>query len=239
MAKISFIIPIGPEEIAWQSLWKDLVHLDGGCQIILSATKAPLPEQQNLMDKRAKTSKALWLMGTAGRAKQLNAGAEQATSDWLCFLHADSRLTRDSLTKLQTLLASGSQDSLYYFNLNFRDGSQKFLLLNTWGTRLRNRTWGVPYGDQGLTIHRKSFENLGGFNETILSGEDHEFVWRALARGYKLTPIGAPIQTSARKYDQQGWVLTTLRHNLLGCFQAWQFGWKPRLQKLSRGQKPS
>lgn len=42
-----------------------------------------------------KEKQFLLLHGQRGRARQLNVGARHATSDLLCFLHADSRCCRD------------------------------------------------------------------------------------------------------------------------------------------------
>jgi hypothetical protein len=63
---------------------------------------------------------------------------------------------------------------------------------------------------------------LGAFDETRSVGEDHALVWQARRTGLPVQRIPAPLTTSARKYRQQGWLATTLRHQRQTWTQAWQ-----------------
>jgi hypothetical protein len=70
---------------------------------------------------------------------------------------------------------------------------------------------------------RTLFDALGGFDESEPAGEDHALVWAARRAGVPVTPLRAPIYTSARRYAQLGWWATTGRHLRLTCTQAWRF----------------
>jgi len=61
---------------------------------------------------------------------------------------------------------------------------------------------GLPYGDQGLLLPRVLYDAVGGYPDQPLM-EDVAIV-RAL-KG-QLTVIPARIETSAEKYERQGWV---------------------------------
>ncbi|HZF97242.1 MAG TPA: glycosyl transferase family 2, partial [Pseudoxanthomonas sp.] len=86
------------------------------------------------------------------------------------------------------------------------------MALNALGAWFRSRCLGLPFGDQGLALPRALFERLGGFDESLRGGEDHDLVWRARRAGVPLQPARAPLYTSARKYAQRGWGATTAFH---------------------------
>lgn len=149
----------------------------------------------------------------AGRATSLNAGAAKATGEYLWFLHADSSLPKDGWQKLQQAIAQ-NPGALHYFNLAFADGGWP-MKINSWGANLRSRFFGCPFGDQGFCIQKQIFEDLGAYSEIAPYGEDHLFVWKARKANVKLNQVGATITTSTRKYQQKGWLKTTLLHQYL------------------------
>jgi len=147
----------------------------------------------------------------AGRAIQLNAGAGASDSAWLWFVHADSRVTPATLLAMQQFV-SADEATIGYFRLRFLADGPRATLLNAWGAQFRSRVLGLPFGDQGLLMPRRVFDALGGFDETVSAGEDHDLVWSARARGIPLRAVNAPILTSARKYAERGWWRTTCQH---------------------------
>jgi GT2 family glycosyltransferase len=213
---LSLVLPFGPDESAGQGLIKDLAGLGIAHELILVGIEdrpPPLPQVS-----------ALRVSAAAGRARQLNAGAAAARGEWLCFLHADSRLPPDSLRALEAL-ADGPV-ALRYFDLRFVDGPAA-MRLNEIGAHIRSRWLGLPFGDQGLCLPRAWFERIGGFDESLACGEDHALVWAARRAGLPLLPLRAPIHTSARKYAERGWLRTTLMHLRLTGAQARAFSQQP------------
>ena len=101
--------------------------------------------------------------------------------------------------------------------------------LNSWGVWFRSHGFKMPFGDQGFCLPAKRFHELGGYDESLAYGEDHAFVWTARTAGMKMRSTGAAIETSARKYQQNGWCRTTLRHFVLTWKQA-----LPRYARLLR-----
>lgn len=162
------------------------------------------------------------------RARSLNAGAARATGDFFWFLHADSRVSADGIAALERAIAD-TPEALNYFTLAFGDTPHLRMRINAWGTNMRSRVLGVPFGDQGFCMHRDVFFRLGGFPEHVPYGEDHVWVWRARQQGVRLRNVGATISTSARRYRSEGWLKTTLRFQYLWVKQAW-----PEWVKLMR-----
>ncbi|WP_291775709.1 TIGR04283 family arsenosugar biosynthesis glycosyltransferase [Castellaniella sp.] len=220
---LSVIVPLAPGETEWQGLLQQLTSLPAGSEVIVVRA-----------DDESWPAPAGWPMRLRyrechckpGRARQLNLGARLATGHWLWFLHADSRLRPDSLRELQRFLAEGI-DALGWFQLAFRKDGPPWTVLNAAGANLRSRWLGLPFGDQGLVLPRHCFEALHGFNEEARYGEDHLLVWAAHHAALPLRRIPALLETSARKYAQQGWLTTTLGHWQRTTAQAWP-AWRAR-----------
>jgi hypothetical protein len=88
----------------------------------------------------------------------------------------------------------------------------------------RCRVLGLPYGDQGLLIHRDLLRSVGGMRPLPLM-EDVDLI-RRLGRS-RLVPLAADAVTSARKWETQGYLRRSVR-NLL-CLSLWFAGVPPRL----------
>lgn len=225
--KLSVVIPVGPGEQAWRGLLPDLAGLGTGTEILLVAppSSAPVPFDPA---GYGLARPARWIEAPAGRARQQNAGARAATGATLWFLHADSRLPRASV---ETAMRFAGQEALGYFELRFRRDGPPLVRLNALGARIRSRWLGLPFGDQGMMLPRRSFIRLGGFDESLDAGEDHALVWAARRAGLPLVALDASIYTSARRYAQQGWLRTTLGHLRLSLQQARSFSADPERRK--------
>lgn len=166
------------------------------------------------------TAPSTALRAPAGRARQQNAGAKAATRDWLWFVHADTRLTPETLPALRAWLDGAP--ALGWFRLRFADDGPRLPRWNARGANWRSRVLGLPFGDQGLILPRADFHRLGGFDPELPYGEDHALVWRARRAGLPLRAVDAELITSARKYSNNGWLRTTSRHLALTFAQAWK-----------------
>ena len=83
----------------------------------------------------------------------------------------------------------------------------------------RCRTFGLPYGDQGLLMARAFYQRLGGFHLLPLM-EDVNLV-RRIGRP-NLVPLDADVVASARRYERDGWLLRPLRN--LSCLALFSAG---------------
>lgn len=141
-----------------------------------------------------------------GRGGQLRLGAGEARSEWLLFLHADTRLEpgiwRDARF-LEILAASGGRATqrAWYFRLAFDDPDAKASVI-AFAANMRARALALPYGDQGLLIHRRLYDAVGGYRALPLM-EDVDLV-RRLGRD-RLAPLRFTATTSAARYRRQGY----------------------------------
>ncbi len=140
----------------------------------------------------------------------MNEGARKTTSDYILFVHADSKIEDDTIENLINYIKARNVDGLYYFSLKFDNG--KILRLNSIGANLRSLWFSLPYGDQGFCISRKLFMKTGGFPENVNYGEDLYFVLKLKKMGISILNNQNYIITSSRKYLNNGWLITTLQH---------------------------
>jgi hypothetical protein len=209
LLKLSVVVPVAPGEDAWTRLLPDFASLPKGGEILFVGPERPdgLPASVN------------WIDAPLGRARQMNLAARAATGEFLWFLHADSRIPVGGVRRLAASLEE-APDALHYFDLAYGHGSPRLMSVNEVGVWLRSRVLKLPFGDQGLCLRKDLWTRLGGFPEDQPYGEDHLLVWRALRQGVTVKPVGARLVTSARKYQKQGWLKTTLRHQYLTYKQA-------------------
>ncbi|MFN3961315.1 MAG: glycosyltransferase, partial [Parvularculaceae bacterium] len=111
----------------------------------------------------AKAAGATVLACAPGRGGQLAAGAAMATAPWLLFLHADTRLDPAAWRALDSHLADPDRVKVaaaFRFRLDDRAWQARLL---EFGVRLRVAVLALPYGDQGLLIHRDLYGAVGGY----------------------------------------------------------------------------
>ncbi|MEM8629929.1 MAG: TIGR04283 family arsenosugar biosynthesis glycosyltransferase [Pseudomonadota bacterium] len=139
------------------------------------------------------------ITGAPGRGGQLLRGAEAARGDWLLFVHADTVLTPGWPEAVRGHLAH--PEAAAYFRLAFDASGVAPALVAGWAN-LRSRIFGLPYGDQGLLLHRDLYAAVGGFRDQPLM----EDVAMARALRGRLRPLDAIAATSAARYQADGWI---------------------------------
>jgi len=174
------------------------------------------------------------LVTAAGRAAQQNEGAAVSRGRHLLFLHADTLLP-DGYADLirRTLERPATVAGAFRFRT---DGSSAAMRLVEWGANIRSALFQWPYGDQGLFMEKRVFDELGGFSPLPIM-EDYELVSRLRRRGPVVTLNEAAI-TSARRWQRLGALRTTgLNLAMVAGFRA---GVPPeRLARFYRGVRTS
>jgi rSAM/selenodomain-associated transferase 2 len=152
-----------------------------------------------------------------GRGAQLAAGAAAAQGDWLLFLHGDTLLApgwREAAHR--HMVRQRGKAACFRFRLDAREWQAR--LVET-GVALRVRLLGLPYGDQGLLISRRLYDETGGYRPLPLM-EDVDLIDRI--GGLRLERLGAAALTSPDRWRRDGWLRRSAR-NLI-CLALYRLG---------------
>jgi len=158
----------------------------------------------------------------AGRGRQLATGANSANNEWFLFLHADTVLDPGWSAIVQNFVRNYDGDAAAYFKFALDHDSPQAKRLErivSW----RCRRFALPYGDQGLLIHRDLYQSVGGYSLIPLM-EDVDFLRRLRRKigrnGLHCLPVRAV--TAADRYRRDGYLIRSGR-NLL-CLTAYWLG---------------
>jgi rSAM/selenodomain-associated transferase 2 len=215
--KVSIIIPTLNEELVLKStltqiqqlLPHELIVSDGG-------SKDNTCDITNRLGHRLITS-------SAGRALQMNAGADGATGNILLFLHADSRLEPESYQKMLECMQNPKWIG-GAFALCIESGKWSLKLI-TLLANMRSRYFGLAYGDQGFFVRKEVFNDMNGFSPIAIC-EDLDF-YRRLTKKGDVILLKEKAHTSPRRWVQEGIVFTTARNFIIAIL--FGLGFPPRI----------
>jgi rSAM/selenodomain-associated transferase 2 len=221
--RIAVIIPVLNEEEALPSLlegvlvlnFEEIILVDGSSQDRTVEVAKTILETPSHPQCRI-------ISGPKGRAAQMNAGAAQATTDILLFLHADTQLPHNAQTVIKQAL-SNPHSVGGRFDVRFPQ-DQGYAWMISRMMNYRSRLSGICTGDQAMFVRSQVFESMGGFANIPLM-EDLEFS-RRLKRKGAVVALKDTVTTSFRRWEQHGPLRTivcmwTLR------FLYW-IGWDPQ-----------
>ena len=146
-----------------------------------------------------------------GRARQMNAGAAASSGRILVFLHADTVLPDEYCQYIRHALSRpGVTAGAFELKIGSRGGGLRLCeRLVNW----RSHWLGLPYGDQAFFMTRAVFDRTGGFPEIVIM-EDVEMV-RRLKRVGRMAIVPVPVETSPRRWQKRGLLLTTLINQMV------------------------
>ncbi|CAA0081724.1 Uncharacterised protein [BD1-7 clade bacterium] len=207
---LSIIVPVAPNEISWLRLMQDFGPIRDEAEILIVCGDS---RQQSIILNKLDDLPLNLRVITAlpGRAEHLNAGAEAAQGDYLWFIHADSQIPRQAIRQLKRILPQADQQ-VFYFDLKFFPDGPRLMEVNEWGVWFRSRFFTAPFGDQAFLVSKSLFNKIGPYPVNADYGEDHLWIWQARHKGIAIKPAKTWVMTSARKYQQHGWLSTTGTH---------------------------
>lgn len=177
----------------------EVIVCDGGSRDATISLARPLADQV--------------LAGSAGRARQMNAGAAAAKADLLLFLHADTQLPDGADHLVRRALGAGRAWGRFDVYISGRPLMLRVVaaLMN-----LRSRWSGIATGDQAIFVTRAAFDRVGGFPDQPLM-EDVEMSSRLRALGSPAC-LRQRVTTSGRRWESRG-VWRTI-------FLMWHLRWR-------------
>ncbi len=147
----------------------------------------------------------------AQRSYQMNLGAEKAQGEILLFLHGDTILPANYWQLISQSL-DNNEVIAGAFALKIDQQKLVFRLIEKM-VNWRSSFWQLPYGDQGLFMQKKYFNQVNGF-ENLAIMEDFAMV-KKLSKLGKIDLIKNPVITSARRWQKLGILKTTLINQLI------------------------
>ncbi len=199
--RVSIIVPVLNE--------RDQIE-ESLASVQLAASRAPFGIELIVVDGGSDDGTKAWLGSRGGitfigsrpgRAQQMNAGAQAASAAWLLFLHGDTHLSPDHFVHSAPHFG-GEAECAFAFELGYRNSAPAYRRMER-GIAWRNRTFGLPYGDQAFCIPRCWFGAMGGFRGAPHL-EDVDMALRLRSLGRRMRMVGPPVMTSARQYEHQG-----------------------------------
>ncbi len=189
---------------------------EAGCAIILADAASP--------DGTAQLAESMGVQvvqAPRGRGAQLATGIAATTAPWLLLLHADTRPEPGWWQATQAFMARGPGVGYFDFTLDSdAPAARRLERAVAW----RCRHFALPYGDQGLLIHRDVLERAGGIRPLPLM-EDVDLIRRL--RPLRPERIGVRAMTSAARFERDGYLRRPARN--LVFLAAWLAGVPPRV----------
>lgn len=211
--KLAIVVPVYNEGDALLPWLKEVAsYLKKGDQLVIVDASDSSTKNNALKSAIESYDQLHYLRSEKGRAIQMNAGAaflcqhsiEKHKPDLLWFLHSDSGLSSDHLHYLRALKPTSMWGR---FDVRLSPNIFPFAIISAF-INTRSRLTQVMTGDQGIFIRTDIFKRIKGYAEIPLM-EDVE-ISKRLRKLAKADCNGPMLETSARRWQQYGWLKTVL-----------------------------
>jgi rSAM/selenodomain-associated transferase 2 len=231
MSRVSIVIPTLNEAGCVERTLRQLSLLDPPAWEVLVVDAGSEDETiaiaESVFETFATTTTARVISANGrGRSVQMNQGAQAATGEILCFLHADTSVPDDLVAVIDRTLtdqtiACGGFISLMAGSLTTR-----------WGVSLHNylKTYYAPlifrphlffkglrllFGDQVMFCRRADFWKVGGFDSALPIMEEADLCIKLVRLG-RIRLVNRIVQSSDRRVAQWGFLKATAIYLYIG-----------------------
>lgn len=182
---VTIIIPTFNEEKNIKSIENQLNHLKGNFEVIFTDGFSS--------DKTFETISYPKIQVAKGRASQMNEAVKIAKGDYLWFLHVDSKIDIRSVEAIEK-----SDYDVGCFYLAFYPSSPLLFIASTSSSH-RVRCRKIAFGDQGIFIKKKLFDEVGGYKDIPIM-EDYQLSMDLKKIGKPVELLPYYIYTSSRRF---------------------------------------
>lgn len=145
-----------------------------------------------------------------GRGHQLNQGYQVATGDVILFVHADCEFAANTFEQIRKRFNS----TFAYGAFRQRICSPKRIYrLVEWGNAVRAKYRRMPYGDQGIFVHREILQQIGGI--PCLPLMEDVALSQQLGKISRPLLLPGPINVSPRRWEKNGVLRQTWQNWIL------------------------
>lgn len=205
---ISVVIPSLNEEHNLPILLKSLsVQTDRNFEVIVNDSGSTDQTQEKALPYSKTLPKLIFLQHrTPNVSGARNNGARKAKGKWIIFFDADVEASPDFIDGIRRHISGSRYDLMTVWNRPKNSklpGIVTLFLINLAMTLFQKIK---PAANGPCIIMKKGlFERVGGFDETIIFGEDFELVQRAVKKGGIFGIFRKPIlYVSTRRFDKEG-----------------------------------
>lgn len=143
---------------------------------------------------------------------QRNTGAKHAAGELLLFLDADTLLPDNFLTNIvEEFKARNLEGAGFYLRFGSKHHFYKIYYLVYNGVSALAQYFKPVAVGAGIMVKKTKHEEIAGFDETILIGEDHDYCERILKSGRFRLLRSAKIIFSVRRIEKEGKVKMLLK----------------------------
>lgn len=173
------------------------------------------------------------------RSTQMNIGAQVATGEIICFLHADTIVPDDFITIISQTLANpnivcggfisimaSSQTTRWIISLH--NYLKTFYASLIFRPHLFLKGLRILFGDQVIFCRRTDFWKVGGFDVHLPIMEDADLCLKLVQHG-RIYLVNRLVQTSDRRVAKWGNCKATFIYLMIGLL--WSFGVSPTFLK--------
>lgn len=154
-----------------------------------------------------------------GVAAARNLAVQNSSGEWVAFLDSDDEWNPEKLNKQVQVLNQDPDVDLIFSSAMKRYGEdqsakptvptdllQKLGIIEAeilpdaylLGDKVAENIFNFALSIQSVLVRKRTFLNVGGFNESLRNSEDREFWWRLVLSGAKIACITAPLVTIHR-----------------------------------------